>query len=144
MKDMLNELMDVSPSELDVEPTEKREVTPVLGTNTADLKENIVEEAAKHIFDTLPRINTIVSTMDRLALMKVFKASVAFPFIEKMPKIKKGMEQELFLLTLSVLNAKVTVINSVSKETIENEITKNAIEEMAKGETNVRNKNEVA
>lgn len=88
-----------------------------------------LNEAYLTMQTSIPRINYIAATLDRNALMRVFTTVAAFPFIEKAPKMRGKLEQELFILTLSVNNAKNTIMTSVQKEEIENAIVKKAVEE---------------
>lgn len=98
-------------------------------------------EQAYNVFQSsIPRINYITATLDRNSLMRVFTTVAAFPFIEKAPKIKGKLEQELFVLTLGVLNAKVTIMNSIDKKVLEDKLTEKILNEIPKEENDGESK----
>lgn len=70
-----------------------------------------LNEAAAQFMSTVPKIKALASNLSRNGLARVFKAVVEFPLAESYPRFK-GVEQELFVLTLNALSAKTVMTNA--------------------------------
>lgn len=85
-------------------------------TNETDKFNTPALNQAAYIFQTsLPRIKSLASNLSRNGLARVFKAVVEFPLAEGYPKFK-GVEQELFNLSLAAIGAKSVMTGAFMQE----------------------------
>lgn len=99
-----------------------------------------VNQAAHTFYTSVPRIKSLATSMGGKGLARVFKAIVEFPLADNYPKFRSKSEQELFILTLSVMSAKNTMTSlftsSMDKRAIEDEITDGVVSEILAEVTN--------
>lgn len=106
-----------------------------LTTETTDpLNTPELNQAAHTFYASMPRIRALASNMGGKGLARVFKAVVEFPLADSYPKFRSKTEQELFILTLSVMSAKNTMASAftstMNKKDLENEITDGVVKEV--------------
>jgi len=93
-----------------------------------------LNQAAHTFYTSMPRIKSLATNMGAKSLARVFKAVVEFPLADAYPKFRSKTEQELFILTLSVMSAKNTMASAftsnMDKKEIENEITDGVVKDI--------------
>jgi len=116
------------------------QVNPAAETIVDPLNTPEVNQAAHTFYTSIPRIKALATNMGGKALSRVFKAIVEFPLADKYPKFKSKAEQELFVLTLSVMSAKNTMatafMQNTDRKALEQEITDGVVKEVLAEVTN--------
>lgn len=92
-----------------------------------------INNTAKVFMDSLPRVKALASNMKGHALSRVFNAVMEFPLSDNYPKFRSKAENELFIMSLSLLLAKNKMMAAVSASQAEMQnIANNAINDAAK------------
>lgn len=110
---------------INLESEVKTEVDPM---NTPE-----VNQAAYTFQTSVPRIKSLASNMSRNALARVFKAVVEFPLADSYPTFRNKVENELFILTLSVMSAKTVMTSAFvagREQQISDEATDGIVQEL--------------
>ena len=74
-----------------------------------------VNESAKIFMDGYPRAVALAKNMKAGSLGRVFAAMMEFPLGDKYPKFLSKAENELFIMSMSLLMAKNKMFEAVSK-----------------------------
>lgn len=80
-----------------------------------DSKVDPLDEAAFTFMTGVKRTKQLTKALGGNAVVRVFNAIVEFPLADKEPKFLSKMEHELFVLTLSSLAAKNTMMSGYTK-----------------------------
>lgn len=73
-----------------------------------------VNTAANSFMNGLPRVKALASNMKAGALGRVFNAVMEFPLAENYPRFRSKAENELFIMSLSLLQAKNMMVAAVA------------------------------
>lgn len=102
-----------------------------------------LNEAARIFGQSVPRAKALASNMSRNALARVYNAVLEFPLADRYPTFRNKNENELFILTLAVNNAKAIMTNAFTKgreqeivETVTDNVVKEILEEQTQKEVN--------
>lgn len=117
---------------------ETETVTPAAETSSTDPLNTPELNQAAYLFSTnTPRMRALAKNMGGKALARVFSAVIEFPLSDRMPKFKDKTENELFVLSLTVLSAKATMMSAIKDNTkeVEELVTNNVVDEMLQQKT---------
>jgi len=73
-----------------------------------------INETAKTFMDSLPAVKALAKNMSAGGLGRVFSAVMEFPLGDKYPKFRSKAENELFIMSLSLLLAKNKMLSAVA------------------------------
>jgi hypothetical protein len=94
--------------------------TSVLGVAAPEgydpLDNEAVNKAAEVFGNSIPRIKAIAKNLKGGALYRVFAATMEFPLQDKEPKFLSKVENELFILCLSSVMAKSTMLQAMAAD----------------------------
>jgi hypothetical protein len=83
------------------------------------LNNDAVNQAAYQFTKTLTTAKSRIANMSKKSLARVYSAVVEFPLSAKEPKFHSKFEHELFVLTLTALQCKNTMMDAVMKNEID-------------------------
>lgn len=102
-----------------------------------------INNTAKVFMDALPRAKALASNMKAGSLGRVFNAVLEYPLGDKYPKFRSRAENELFIMTLSLLVAKNKMMQAVAEAHAQTqELTNKAISEAANAVAQTETKQE--
>lgn len=106
-----------------MEEVKAEESPPVEETDALNTKE--LNEAAHNFSQLVPRIRSLSRNLGRNALCRVYSSIIEFPLADKYPKFDNKAEHELFVLSLSAMAYKNTMMTAVAEQQRKTEVLTN-------------------
>lgn len=86
----------------------------------------IVNKAAQVFQDNLPRVKAVAKNMKAGAIGRVFNAVMEFPLGDHYPKFRSDIENQLFITSMALLQAKTVMVQAIMLEQKQKEAAANA------------------